>query len=80
MFFFNMANSIIQFTVPDELRGRVMAIYSLSFFGLMPIGSLLVGVIAEYTSEPFTIMVNAAILFLITFIIFMLIPQLRSVE
>ncbi len=80
MFVFNMANSIIQFIVPDELRGRVMSIYSLSFFGLMPIGSLLVGVIAEYTSEPFTIMVNAAILFLITFIIFMLIPQLRSVE
>ncbi len=37
------ANSMIQMVVPDHLRGRVMAVYSLVFGGVTPLGALLAG-------------------------------------
>ena len=36
MALFNMLNTLIQSTVPDDLRGRVLGVYTLSFFGLVP--------------------------------------------
>ena len=36
----NLSNSLVQTHVEDSLRGRVMGIYTMFFFGLMPIGSL----------------------------------------
>jgi MFS family permease len=41
------SNSTLQLTVPDELRGRVMSLHTLVFAGVTPIGSLLVGSLAE---------------------------------
>ncbi len=35
----NLANAMVQSQVPDALRGRVMSIYSLVFFGAMPLGA-----------------------------------------
>lgn len=42
------SNSILQFNSPDEMRGRIMSVYSLVFGGLTPIGSLYAGTIAKY--------------------------------
>jgi predicted MFS family arabinose efflux permease len=39
-------NTVIQLTVPDELRGRVMSVYTTIFAGASPIGALLSGAIA----------------------------------
>ncbi len=40
-------NTKVQTEAPDNLLGRVMAVYSLVFQGFMPLGSLEVGVLAE---------------------------------
>ena len=40
------ANTTIQLAVPDELRGRVMSVYTTVFAGTSPIGGLLLGAIA----------------------------------
>ncbi len=45
--FHTTANSRLQLIVPGELRGRVMAMYALLFVGTTPIGSMLVGTLAE---------------------------------
>ncbi len=42
------SNTIVQRIVPDELRGRVMAIWTMMLSGLAPFGSLLVGVLAQH--------------------------------
>jgi len=48
MIIFGMSAQIrIQEEVPDELRGRVLAVYSLVFQGLMPIGGIEMGFLAE---------------------------------
>ena len=40
-------NTMLQSLVRDELRGRVMAVYSLAFLGLLPLGTLVAGIVAE---------------------------------
>jgi predicted MFS family arabinose efflux permease len=45
-------NSTLQITAPDRLRGRIMSLYAFVFVGSSPIGSFLVGVIAETLGVP----------------------------
>jgi MFS family permease len=49
------SNTLIQTMVPDELRGRVMAVYSMMFMGMAPFGALLSGAIAQHVGAPLTI-------------------------
>lgn len=44
------SNTLVQRIVPDELRGRVMAIWTMMLSGLAPFGSLLVGMLAQHFS------------------------------
>jgi predicted MFS family arabinose efflux permease len=41
------ANTLVQTTVPDDFRGRTMALYSMTVVGLGPVGSLLAGAVAH---------------------------------
>jgi MFS family permease len=76
----NNSNAIIQSDVPDELRGRVMSIYTLVFFGSMPIGSLLAGTLAQQISEPLTVMLGASFLMLLAIIAWIFLPEIRRKE
>jgi MFS family permease len=76
----NASNALVQMQVPDELRGRVMSIYTLTFFGGMPIGALLVGSMAERLGEPQTVMLGATVLALTAGVIFLLAPVIRKLE
>jgi MFS family permease len=40
------STATVQLSVPDEMRGRIMALWTLSFLGVRPLGSLLSGTIA----------------------------------
>lgn len=46
------SNTLIQAMVPDELRGRVMAVYTMMFMGMAPLGSFFAGAIAEKVGAP----------------------------
>ncbi len=52
------SNTLIQVMVPDELRGRVMAVYSMMFMGMAPIGALLGGAIADHLGAPITVAIG----------------------
>jgi len=52
---FTSANTLIQAMVPDQLRGRVMSLYSMMFIGMAPIGSLVAGKMAQHIGAPSTV-------------------------
>ena len=80
MALFNMLNTLIQSTVPDDLRGRVLAVYSLSFFGLVPVGSLLAGSAASIVGEPLTVLASGILLLLFALGLLWRAPQIRALE
>ena len=76
----NLANALLQTLVPDNLRGRVMSIYSLTHFGLMPIGGLFAGTVAEYAGEPATVIICGLLCFVSSVILWVYTPMIRRVE
>jgi MFS family permease len=58
---FTATNTLIQAMVPDQLRGRVMSLYSMMFLGMSPIGSLLAGALADRIGAPVTVAIGGLI-------------------
>jgi MFS family permease len=52
------SNTLIQSMVPDQLRGRVMAVYSMMFMGMAPIGALCGGALANRFGAPLTVAIG----------------------
>jgi MFS family permease len=51
-----MINTIIQTTAAPEMRGRVISYFAMSYFGMMPLGSLLIGGIAQMAGAQATML------------------------
>jgi MFS family permease len=49
------SNTLIQMMVPDALRGRAMAVYSMMFMGMAPLGALLGGALSDRVGAPATV-------------------------
>lgn len=64
------SNTYVQQQVPDRLRGRVMAVYSLVFGGLMPLGGLETGFVAEHFSAAAAIRFNSSVALVVTVALF----------
>ena len=64
------SNTAVQQGVPEHLRGRVMAVYSLSFQGVMPFGGLVAGFMADHLSAHTTLRINASLFLTIALILF----------
>lgn len=76
----SLCNMLIQSTIPDEIRGRVMSVYTLMIFGAMPLGALLAGALADRIGAPWTIAVSAAAVIFITFLTRLAVPRLKTLE
>ena len=74
----NLANGLTQTLVSEEFRGRVMGVYSFSFFGFMPLGALWIGMLAEHFGSPTAILINSIILLILSIIIWIISPRLRK--
>ena len=78
MMMFNTLNGLIQSLVADELRGRVVSIYMMCIFGLIPIGALMGGWVAESFGEPTAVLLSAGVSLSYAIWIFFRVPLLRS--
>lgn len=56
-----LANTLLQLHTPDELRGRVMSVYTLVFQMSMRLGSLQAGWVGDRLGAPWTVALNAAV-------------------
>jgi MFS family permease len=52
--FFGTANTTVQLNTEDRLRGRVMSVYTMSFGGLSPFGSIFAGTFSQWIHAPLT--------------------------
>lgn len=72
-------NTLIQNRVPDELRGRVMAVYATMFMGVQPIGALMAGGIARKIGAPETLAIFGALVLMGSlFFLFRVVMRLRQ--
>src|SRR5437016_2994990 len=61
LLFFSTSNTVLQTIVPDEMRGRVMGVWSLVFGAMIPLGSLEAGAVAHFWGTPFALGFGAII-------------------
>lgn len=71
-------NSIVQHVISDNLRGRVMSIYSLMFLGMMPLGSFVVGVLGEHFGANWAIRIDILVLLVALFYLYRKREQITS--
>ncbi len=76
----NLSNAMVQTRIADEMRGRVMGVYTFFFFGAMPVGSLIAGWSAEAIGEPLTVIISAVILLIFALWVFWRQPAMRQME
>jgi MFS family permease len=69
--FFGMANTTVQLNTEDRLRGRVMSVYTFTFGGLTPFGSLFAGTAAHWIKAPLTFALGGLICGIVFFIVIM---------
>jgi MFS family permease len=61
LLFFSTSNTVVQTIVPDEMRGRVMGVWSLFFGAMIPLGSLQAGAIAHWLGTPIALATGAVV-------------------
>ncbi len=57
----SLANTLLQLITPDEVRGRVMSLYTLTFQGAMRMGGLQAGLMADSIGAPLAIGIGAVV-------------------
>lgn len=53
-----ITNTIIQTSVAPAMRGRVISYFAMAYFGMQPLGSLLVGMLSQYIGAPATMLIE----------------------
>jgi len=71
------SNTLIQTMVPDELRGRVMSVYSMMFMGMAPFGAFFGGALAHRAGAPLTVGVGGVACFMGAVWFWRMLPELR---
>jgi MFS family permease len=79
MAMFSMSFSLVQHTVPDELRGRIVSVYMVSLRAGWPLGSLVAGALADAFSAPAVLAVNGLVLTILATVLFVRGGSLREI-
>jgi MFS family permease len=72
------SNTILQTIVDDDKRGRVMSLFTLSFMGTAPLGSLLAGSLAHWIGATFTLLIAGVLCLGASFSFLWRLPRLRA--
>jgi MFS family permease len=72
------SNTLIQSMIPDRVRGRVMAVYSMMFMGMAPLGALLAGALAAPLGAPATVALGGIACIAGGIVFWLRLPALRA--
>ncbi len=73
-------NSLVQLHVPDDMRGRIMSLFGLTFLGFTPVGNFLFGLLGHYLGPCLTIRLGAGLAALLSLACFLGLPKLRQLQ
>jgi MFS family permease len=80
-------NNLLQTLVRDEMRGRVMSMYSLIFLGLPPLGGLLIGAAADWMGTAggfhgaqWALALSGGVVVVFAAVVTVAVPRLRALE
>lgn len=73
-------NSLIQTLVPDAIRGRVLSMHTMAFLGFTPLGSLLVGAIAERWTTPMALALSSGFALVLTAVVAFAAQSIRRLK
>ncbi|MBC7929980.1 MAG: MFS transporter [Rubrivivax sp.] len=77
--FFAVGNTILQQLVTNEMRGRVMSMWVLTFIGTMPVGSYIAGALADRFGPGQTLAVCGLVIVVFSLAVGALTPRLREI-
>lgn len=75
---FASSNTLLQTMVDDKMRGRIVALYSMSFMGITPLGSLALGSVAETAGVQNTLLAGGILCFVAALVFLRKIPLIRE--
>ncbi len=78
MTYMALNQTLLQITATDEFKGRVMGIFMLNQ-GLMPLGSLLAGIMAQVWTAPVAVMLMGSSVLVLIVAAFFFMPEIREV-
>jgi MFS family permease len=77
MLTFTLINTLLQTSLADEMRGRVLSLYTLTFFGFTPFGNLAIGSMSEWIGLSQALMISAVLSFVTAGAVLLWIPSVR---
>jgi MFS family permease len=60
-----ISNTLIQTAVDPKMRGRVISIYAMAFFGMQPLGGLIIGLVSQHIGVQNTVLAQGFVAILI---------------
>ncbi len=78
--YYATTNTLLQVLVPPRLRGRVISLYILTSWGLLPLGNLLAGFVAERSSATVALVAGGLVTFVVSIAVAARVPELRRLE
>ncbi len=78
--YYATTNTLLQVLVPARLRGRVMSLYILTSWGLIPIGNVIAGTVAERSSPSLALAAGGVVTLIATAGVAIAFPEIRRLE
>jgi len=75
-----ISNTLIQTNVAPEMRGRVISLYAMAFFGMQPLGGLLIGTVSQWIGVQNTILAEGCIALIIGLLHFRFMKKNKSTK
>ena len=80
MLVFTNLNILLQTSVDDTMRGRVLALYTLTFFGFAPFGNLAIGALSQQWGISPTLLVSAVLTLILAVAVIAWAPHVRKMR
>lgn len=73
-----LVNTMLQLLSPDEMRGRVMSLYTMTFQGMSRLGSMQAGLMADWISAPISVGIGALVSLIYGLFVAIRFPEVRK--